>query len=94
MAGSMKKGDLSPDPRVVIPKLEDYIDVSSLTSGLPAAPGIIDRVYAAVGGYGLGNRATDNGCMLQAVAQHMVTTGLPDVSGKVHRVAGCFAVGD
>jgi hypothetical protein len=43
MAGSMKKGALPPDPRVVIPKLEDYIDVSSLTGGLPAAPGIIDR---------------------------------------------------
>jgi hypothetical protein len=43
MAGSMKKGARPPDPRVVIPKLEDYIDVSSLTGGLPAAPGIIDR---------------------------------------------------
>jgi hypothetical protein len=43
MAGSMKKGALPRDPRVVIPKLEGYIDVSSLTSGLPAAPGIIDR---------------------------------------------------
>jgi hypothetical protein len=40
MAGSMKKGDLPPDPRVVIPKLEDYIDVSSLTSD-PAAPPVI-----------------------------------------------------
>jgi hypothetical protein len=43
MAGSTKKGALPSDPRVVIPKLEDYIDVSSLTGGLPAAPGIIDR---------------------------------------------------
>src|SRR5271168_1950196 len=43
MAGSMKKGALPPDPRVVIPKIEDYLDVSSLISGLPAAPGIIDR---------------------------------------------------
>jgi hypothetical protein len=43
MAGSFKKGAIPPDPRVVIPKLEDYIDVSSLAGGLPAAPGIIDR---------------------------------------------------
>jgi hypothetical protein len=43
MAESMKKGALPPDPRVVIPKLEDYLDVSSLTSGPPAATGIIDR---------------------------------------------------
>jgi hypothetical protein len=43
MAGSMKKGALPPDPRVVMPKLEHYIDVSSLTGGLPAASGIIDR---------------------------------------------------
>ena len=43
MAGSFKKGAIPPDPRVVIPKLEDYIDVSSLAGRLPAAPGIIDR---------------------------------------------------
>ena len=43
MAGSFTKGAIPPDPRVVIPKLEDYIDVSSLAGGLPAAPGIIDR---------------------------------------------------
>jgi hypothetical protein len=43
MAGSMKKGARPPDPRVVILKLEDYIDIGSLTGGLPAAPGIIDR---------------------------------------------------
>jgi hypothetical protein len=39
MAGSFKKGAIPPDPRVVIPMLEDYIDVSSLAGGLPAAPG-------------------------------------------------------
>ena len=43
MAGSFKKGAIPPDPRVVIPKIEDYIDVSSLVGGLPAAPGVIDR---------------------------------------------------
>jgi hypothetical protein len=43
MAGSFKKGAIPPDPRVVIPMLEDYIDVSSLAGGLPAAPGVIDR---------------------------------------------------
>jgi hypothetical protein len=39
----LKKGALPPDPRVVIPKLEDYIDVSKLGAGLPAAPGIVNR---------------------------------------------------
>jgi hypothetical protein len=43
MAGSMKKGARPPDPRVVIPKLENYTDLGSLAGGLPAAPGIIDR---------------------------------------------------
>jgi hypothetical protein len=155
MAGSFKKGAIPPDPRVVIPKIEDYIDVASLAGGLPAAPGIIDReskvkawpmyangpdpaappsvastgvgdctcagighfltavtafsgdvpggamfsddailgMYEAVGGYVLGNPATDNGCMLQSVAQYMVTTGLADISGKVHKLAGYFAIG-
>jgi hypothetical protein len=155
MAGSFKKGAIPPDPRVVIPKIEDYIDVTSLAVGLPAAPGVIDReskvkawpmyangpdpaappaiastgvgdctcagiahflaavtafsgdvpggvmfsddailgMYEAVGGYVLGNPATDNGCMLQAVCQYMVTTGLPDVVGKVHKLAGYFAIG-
>jgi hypothetical protein len=39
----VKKGALPPDPRIVIPKLEDYIDVSALAGGLPAAAGIVDR---------------------------------------------------
>jgi hypothetical protein len=43
MAGSMKKGALRPDPRVVIPKLEGCIDVSSLTISGPVVPGVIDR---------------------------------------------------
>jgi hypothetical protein len=43
MARSFTKGATPPDPRVVIPKLEDYFDVSSLAGGLPAAPGIIER---------------------------------------------------
>ena len=38
-------------------------------------------LYEAVGGYVLGNPATDNGCMLQAVCQYMVTTGLAEVTG-------------
>jgi hypothetical protein len=38
-----KKGALPADPRIVIPKLEDYIDVSALAGGLPAATGIVNR---------------------------------------------------
>jgi hypothetical protein len=152
---SFKKGAIPPDPRIVIPKIEDYIDVSSLTKGLPAAPGIIDReskvkawpmyangpdpaappviastgvgdctcagiahflaavtafsgdhpggvmftdtailrMYEAISGYQLGNAATDSGCMLQSVAQYMVTTGLADIGGKVHKLAGYFSIG-
>jgi hypothetical protein len=33
MAGSFKKGAIPPDPRVVIPKIEDYIDVGSPVGG-------------------------------------------------------------
>jgi hypothetical protein len=49
MTVSMKKGALPPDPRVVIPKLEDYM--------------------------------------------YMVTTGLADITGKVHKLARYFAIG-
>ena len=155
MPATFKKGALPHDPRIVIPKLEDYIDVRALTDGLPDAPGIVDReskvkawpmyangpdpdapaviaqtgvgdctcagvghflaavtafsgqvpggamftdtailgMYSAISGYQLGNSSTDTGCMLQAVAQYMVNTGLPDVNGKVHKLAGYFAVG-
>ena len=155
MPATFKKGAIPHDPRIVIPKLEDYIDVRALTDGLPAAPGIVDReskvkawpmyangpdpdapvaiaqagvgdctcavighflaavtafsgqvpggvmftdtailgMYSAISGYQLGNSSTDTGCMLQAVAQYMVNTGLPDVTGKVHKLAGYFAVG-
>jgi hypothetical protein len=155
MAGPFKKGAIPHDPSIVIPKLEDYIDVGALGSGLPAAPGIVDReskvkawpmyangpdpeapsviaqtgvgdctcagighflaavtafsgqapggvmftdtailgMYSAISGYQLGNNSTDTGCMLQSVAQYMVNTGLPDTSGKVHKLAGYFAVG-
>jgi hypothetical protein len=150
-----KKGALPADPRVIIPKLEDYIDVSSLTKGLPAAPGIINReskvkawpmyangpdpsapaviaadgigdctcagiahflasataysgkdaggvtftdtavidMYSAISGYQLGNPETDVGCTLQSVTQYMVSTGLPDAMGKVHKFAGYFEIG-
>ncbi len=155
MATPFKKGAIPHDPRIVIPKLEDYIDVSALSDGLPGAPGIVDReskvkawpmyangpdpnapaviastgvgdctcagighflaavtafsgdipggvmftdtailgMYSAVSGYQLGNEKTDTGCMLQSVAQYMVNTGLPDTTGKVHKLAGYFAVG-
>jgi hypothetical protein len=152
---SPKKGALPPDPRIVIPKLEDYLNVSALTGGLPAAPGIINReskvrawpmyangpdpgapsviaadgvgdctcaaiahflaavtafsgkdaggvmftdaailkMYSAISGYQLGIPDTDIGCTLQSVTQYMVSTGLPDTTGKVHKLAGYFAIG-
>jgi hypothetical protein len=43
MAGSFAKSAIPLDPRVVIPKLGDYIDVSSLAGGPTAAPGVIGR---------------------------------------------------
>ena len=43
MTAPFKKGALPHDPRIVIPKLEDYIDVRALADGLPGAPGIVDR---------------------------------------------------
>ena len=155
MTAPFKKGALPHDPRIFIPKLEDYIDVRALADGLPGAPGIVDReskvkswpmyangpdpnapsviaasgvgdctcagighflaavtafsgevpggamftdtailgMYSAVSGYQLGNSQTDTGCMLQAVAQYMVNTGLADTTGKVHKLAGYFAIG-
>jgi hypothetical protein len=156
MSVSFPKGAIPPDPHVVIPKLEDYIDVGALADGLPGAPGIVDReskvkawpmyangidpdapeviqlsgagdctcaaighflaaatafsgqvpggamftdaailgLYSAVSGYKLGDSSTDTGCKLQSVAQHMVSTGLTDTTGKVHKFAGYFAIGD
>lgn len=38
-----KKGAIPHDPRIVMPKIEDYIDVAALSDGLPTATGIIDR---------------------------------------------------
>jgi hypothetical protein len=155
MSGPYKKGAIPHDPSIVMPKLEDYVDVRALGGGLPNARGIVDReskvkawpmyangpdpdappviaqtgvgdctcagighflaavtafsgqvpggvmftdgailgMYEAVGGYQLGNSTTDNGCMLQSVAQYMVSTGLADTSGKVHKFAAYFAVG-
>ena len=155
MTAPFKKGAIPHDPRIFIPKLEDYIDVSALADSLPGAAGIVDReskvkswpmyangpdpnapsviaasgvgdctcagighflaavtafsgdvpggvlftdtaildMYSAVSGYQLGNENTDTGCMLQSVAQYMVNTGLPDTSGKVHKLAGYFAIG-
>jgi hypothetical protein len=156
MSVSFPKGAIPPDPHVVIPKLEDYIDVGALADGLPDAPGIVDReskvkawpmyangidpdapeviqlsgagdctcaaighflaaatafsgqvpggamftdaailgLYSAVSGYKLGDSSTDTGCKLQSVAQHMVSTGLADTTGMVHKFAGYFAIGD
>ena len=156
MAGPFKKGAIPHDPSIIIPRLEDYINVGALGGGLPDAPGIVDReskvkawpmyangpdpnapnviaqtgvgdctcagiahflaavtafsgqapggvmftdaailhMYSAISGYQLGNNSTDTGCMLQSVAQYMVNTGLPDTSGKVHKLAGYFAVGE
>jgi len=154
-----KKGALPANPNVVVPKLEDYIDVGALSrgvpGGLPAAPGTVDReskvkawpmyangpdpaappviaatgvgdctcagiahflaavtafsgdypggvmftdtaildMYSAVSGYKLGVPATDTGCQLQIVAEYMVNTGLADTTGKVHKLAGYFAIG-
>lgn len=155
MSGPYKKGAIPHDPSIVMPRLEDYIDVTAFGSGLPNAPGIVDRestvkswpmyangpdpdappviartgvgdctcagighflaavtafsgqvpggvmftdnailgMYSAISGYQLGNGNTDTGCMLQSVAQYMVNTGLPDTSGKVHKLAGYFAIG-
>jgi hypothetical protein len=155
MSVSFPKGAIPPDPQVVIPKLEDYIDVRALADGLPGAPGITDReskvkawpmyangidpnapeviqvngvgdctcaaighflaaatafsgqvpggamftdtaildMYSAISGYKLGDNSTDTGCKLQSVAEHMVNTGLPDTTGKVHKFAGYFAIG-
>jgi hypothetical protein len=155
MVGPYKKGAIPHNPSIIIPKLEDYINVGALGGGLPAAPRIVDReskvkawpmyangpdpdappviaqtgvgdctcagighflaaatafsgkvpggvmftdkailgMYSAISGYQLGNNNTDTGCMLQSVAQHMVNTGLPDTSGKVHKLAAYFAIG-
>jgi hypothetical protein len=43
MAGRFKKGAIPHDPSIVIPRLEDYIEVGALGGGLPGAPGIVDR---------------------------------------------------
>jgi hypothetical protein len=150
-----KKGALPPDPSLHIPKLEDYIDVSALGKGLPAAPGVIDReskvtswpmyangpdssappviaadgigdctcagiahflasataysgkdpggvrfadkavidMYSAISGYVLGDPSTDVGCQLASVTQYMVSTGLADAKGKLHKLAAYFEIG-
>lgn len=50
-------------------------------------------LYKATSGYN-GTPQTDNGATLASVAQYMVSTGVTDTAGNVHKLVGSANVGD
>lgn len=54
----------------------------------------IVAAYSACGGYVRGDASTDNGCDMPTVLNYMTRAGIPDVTGKVHKVAAWAAFGD
>jgi hypothetical protein len=46
------------------------------------------KMYSAITGYNPATGANDNGAELYQVCQYMMSTGLTDTSGKVHKIAG------
>jgi hypothetical protein len=48
----------------------------------------IIAMYSAISGYNPQTGAGDNGCDMQTVCEYMRSTGLPDATGKVHKIAG------
>ena len=78
---AMKKGALPPDPRVVIPKIEDYIDVSSLPFQIPLGaliPRRVENLLAAC--KNLGTTHITSGCYR-----------LHPVEWNIGEAAGCLA---
>lgn len=54
----------------------------------------IVTAYSACGGYVPGDQGTDQGCDMATVLAYMTQAGIPDDTGKVHKVAGYAAFGD
>jgi len=55
---------------------------------------VAEVMYERTGGYVPGDPSTDNGATLQAVAQFMVSTGVTDTKGNLHKLAAYANVGD
>lgn len=59
-------------------------------AGYPEPTFTVDAVvtaYSAIGGYVPGNESTDNGCDMATAVSYMISTGIPDSTGKVHKWA-------
>ncbi len=54
----------------------------------------IISVYSRISGYDPATGANDNGCQIQDVLADQRTTGMTDVSGRVHKVVAYAALGD
>lgn len=46
------------------------------------------KMYSAISGYNPATGANDNGAELYQVCQYMMSTGLTDTDGKLHKIAG------
>lgn len=66
-------------------------------AGLPEptfADDVILGVYSAISGYVPGDQATDTGCMCSDVLDYLAFHGMPDTTGKVHKVVACARLGN
>jgi hypothetical protein len=60
----------------------------SVTGGAMFTDTEIIKMYSAVSGYNPQTGANDNGASLYQVCNYMMTTGLTDTNGKLHKIAG------
>lgn len=58
------------------------------------ADNVILHAYSAVSGYIPGDQATDSGALCSDVLAYLQATGIPDTTGKVHKVAGYAKLGN
>jgi hypothetical protein len=60
----------------------------STPGGAMFADQVIQEMYSAVSGYDPTTGANDNGAELYQVCDYMMKTGITDVNGKLHKIAG------
>jgi len=62
--------------------------------GAQFADSVIEALYTSVSGYNPETGADDNGAELYQVCDQMISTGIKDTAGNVHKIAGYCDVSD